>query len=41
MNLAINPDLSIETIAHQADRLKKKAEKKKKEDDGDVIVSLR
>ena len=41
MNLANNPDLSIETIAHQADRLKKKAEKKKKEDDGDVIVSLR
>lgn len=37
MNLANNPDLSIETIAHEAHRLKKKAE----EASDEVIISLR
>lgn len=37
MNLANNPDLSIETIAHEADRLHKKAEQESDE----VIISLR
>lgn len=40
INLASNTELSIETIQHQADRLKKKADKKKK-DDGEVVISLR
>lgn len=40
MNLASNTELSIETIQRQADRLKKKADKKKK-DDGEVVISLR
>lgn len=37
MNLANNPDLSIETIAHEAQRLKKKAE----EASDEVVISLR
>lgn len=37
MNLANNPDLSIETIAHEARRLKKKAEAASEE----VVISLR
>lgn len=37
MNLANNPDLSIETIAHEAHRLKKKAE----ESSDEVVISLR
>lgn len=37
MNLANNPDLSIETIAHEANRLKKKAE----EASDEVVISLR
>ncbi len=37
INLANNPDLSIETIAHEANRLHKKAE----EDSEEVIISLR
>ncbi|MFZ1250275.1 MAG: PrgI family protein [Candidatus Microsaccharimonas sp.] len=37
INLANNPDLSIETIAHEASRLKKKAEQESEE----VIISLR
>lgn len=37
MNLANNPDLSIETIAHEAQRLKKKAEAESEE----VVISLR
>lgn len=37
MNLANNPDLSIETIAHEASRLKKKAEASSDE----VVISLR
>lgn len=37
MNLANNPDLSIETIAHEAHRLKKKAE----EESDEVVISLR
>jgi hypothetical protein len=37
MNLANNPDLSIETLAHEAHRLKKKAEEESEE----VIISLR
>ena len=37
MNLANNPDLSIETIAHEAQRLHKKAE----EDSEEVVISLR
>ncbi len=37
MNLANNPDLSIETIAHEAKRLKKKAEQESDE----VVISLR
>jgi len=37
INLANNPDLSIETIAHEANRLKKKAE----EASDEVIISLR
>lgn len=37
MNLANNPDLSIETIAHEAQRLKKKAEEASEE----VVISLR
>ncbi len=37
MNLANNPDLSIETIAHQAERLHKKAE----QDSEEVVISLR
>ncbi len=43
MNLASNSDLSIETIAHEAERLKKKAAEKarQQEESDDVIVSLR
>lgn len=41
INLANNPDLSIETIAHEANRLKKKAKKAKEEDSGEVVISLR
>lgn len=41
MNLANNSDLSIETIASEANRLKKKAKKKAEEDSGEVIISLR
>lgn len=41
INLANNPDLSIETIAHEANRLKKKAKKKAEEDAGEVVISLR
>lgn len=37
MNLANNSDLSIETIAHEANRLKKKAEEASEE----VVISLR
>ena len=37
MNLANNPDLSIETIAHEAERLHKKAE----EESDEVVISLR
>jgi hypothetical protein len=37
MNLANNPDLSIETIAHEAHRLHKKAEEASEE----VVISLR
>lgn len=37
MNLANNPDLSIETIAHEAQRLHKKAEEESEE----VVISLR
>lgn len=37
MNLANNPDLSIETLAHEAHRLEKKAEEESEE----VIISLR
>jgi len=37
MNLANNPDLSIETIAHEAERLHKKAE----EASDEVVISLR
>jgi len=37
INLANNADLSIETIAHEANRLKKKAE----EESGEVVISLR
>jgi len=37
INLANNPDLSIETIAHEANRLKKKAE----DESDEVIISLR
>lgn len=37
INLANNPDLSIETIAHEASRLKKKAE----EESDEVVISLR
>lgn len=37
MNLANNPDLSIETIAHEAQRLQKKAEN----ESGEVVISLR
>jgi hypothetical protein len=37
MNLANNPDLSIETIAHEAHRLEKKAE----ESSDEVVISLR
>jgi len=37
MNLANNPDLSIETIAHEANRLHKKAE----ESSDEVVISLR
>ena len=37
MNLANNPDLSIETIAHEANRLHKKAEDESEE----VVISLR
>ncbi len=37
MNLANNPDLSIETIAHEAKRLHEKAE----EDSQEVVISLR
>ncbi len=37
MNLANNPDVSIETLAHEAHRLKKKAEEESEE----VIISLR
>ncbi len=37
MNLANNSDLSIETIAHEAQRLKKKAEEESEE----VVISLR
>lgn len=37
MNLANNPDLSIETIAHEAERLHKKAEEESEE----VVISLR
>lgn len=37
INLANNPDLSIETIAHEANRLKKKAEASSDE----VVISLR
>ena len=37
INLANNPDLSIETIAHEAQRLKKKAAEESEE----VIISLR
>lgn len=37
INLANNPDLSIETIAHEANRLKKKA----KDESDEVIISLR
>ena len=37
IELANNADLSIETIAHEANRLKKKAE----EDTGEVVISLR
>ncbi|MGV9002143.1 MAG: PrgI family protein [Candidatus Saccharimonadaceae bacterium] len=37
MSLANNPDLSIETIAHEAHRLKKKAEAASE----DVVISLR
>jgi hypothetical protein len=38
MNLANNSDFSIETIAHEAERIHKKAEKKS---DGEVFISLR
>lgn len=38
INLANNSDLSIETIAHEADRLQ---HKHKKLDDGEVMISLR
>ncbi len=41
MNLANNPDLSIETIAHEAKRLKTKAKKASEEDSGEVLISLR
>lgn len=37
MNLANNPDVSIETLAHEAHRLKKKAE----EESDEVVISLR
>jgi len=37
INLANNPDLSIETIAHEANRLRKKAEQSSDE----VVISLR
>lgn len=37
MNLANNPDLSIETLAHEAHRLEKKAEEESEE----VVISLR
>ena len=37
MNLANNPDVSIETLAHEAQRLKKKAEEESEE----VVISLR
>lgn len=37
MNLANNPDLSIETLAHEAHRLAKKA----KEESDEVVISLR
>ena len=37
MNLANNPDLSIETLAHEAERLHKKAEQASEE----VVISLR
>lgn len=37
INLANNPDLSIETIAHEANRLKKKAAEESEE----VVISLR
>jgi len=37
INLANNPDLSIETIAHEANRLKKKA----MEESEEVVISLR
>lgn len=37
INLANNPDLSIETIAHEAERIKKKAA----EDSDEVVISLR
>lgn len=37
INLASNSDLSIETIAHEAERLSKKQQ----HDDGEVVISLR
>lgn len=37
INLANNPDLSIETIAHEAQRISKR----KKHDDDEVVISLR
>ena len=39
INLANNPDYSIETMAHEANRLKKKAEKS--HDPDEVVISLR
>lgn len=39
INLANNPDFSIETIAHEAERIQKKAEEKKASDE--VFISLR
>ena len=39
INLANNPDYSIETMAHEANRLKKKAEQS--HDPDEVVISLR
>lgn len=41
INLATNPDLSIETIAHEANRIHQKEEAGKLSGDDEVVISLR